>query len=161
MPQNIEIPTDPISRRVLKILIAETERVLKEKKKVVTKTTIDSLTGETKETDTRAIITMLANESLQFIIQGRKKGAKYPGRVVNGKFEVFDELKKWKEVTGFEGSDFILAKTISEKGIKPVAIMFEVLANVEQQVYAVIQQEWNIEVSNDVVEDLIQSFRGL
>ena len=161
MFDELRIPTKEISDRVLDLLILETERVLAEKKKVITGKTLRSLSGQSSETSRRVLIKFLADESLNFIQQGRRKGAKYPGRVVNGKFEVFPELKRWKEAVGFQGSDFILARSISEKGIKPTPIIEEVLGRVEQRVYDIIDEEWTEVAGEFVLSEVRQSFRAL
>ena len=157
----IEIPTAKIADRVIDLLIREIELELKARKKVVTGRTLKSLTGVSDESFRRAFIKVLSDPSLGYIISGRRKGAKYPGEVVDGKFELFPEVREWKEKVGFGGTDFVLARAISENGIKPTPIIQTVLARVQQRVYDIILDEWTEEVRTEVFSDIRQSFRGL
>lgn len=95
---------------------------LTQRGKVVTGQTIDSLEVdfELLGTDYRFVVS--ADKSLLFIQTGRRKGAKYPMKKVNGEFVLVDRLKLWKDTVGFNGPDFILARSIVIKGIKGVPI---------------------------------------
>ena len=113
-------------------------------KKVVTARTVKSVRAVTTFSNTKVTISAFGGEGMPFIIKGKPANTKYPldykgtkvgksGRSVKV-FELKPKLKDWKAVTGFGGSDFMLAKAIAENKREPVDIATVAISYLSKQV---------------------------
>lgn len=110
-------------RKTGELLVDTIKGQLVDARKVATKRTINSIQYEIAIQGDNIKITITADKSLLFIESGRRKGAKLPVKNVNGKFELVDRLQEWVDAVGYTGSHYLLAKGISERGIKPTNII--------------------------------------
>ena len=147
---------EQIGQEVLTILLNEYRETLTQYKKVATRKTIESLRGEQDATTNRIILKVTANESLFFIISGRRKGARLPVRKVGDKFELVTELQEWKVAVGYRGADYILAKGISERGIKGIPITSIVLQNKKQKILELITRRF-ADISQEALVNTIKT----
>lgn len=149
-----------IGQEVINILLEEYRTTLIQYKKVATRKTIQSLRGDQDATTNKVIIKINANESLFFIISGRRKGAKLPVRKVNGQFELVPELREWKVAVGYRGADYILAKGISERGIKGIPITSIVLEKVQDRINELILRRFAVIVRDQAINQIKTGFRA-
>ena len=150
---------EQVGQEVISILLSEYRETLIQYKKVATRKTIESLIGDQDVTTNSLVIKIRARESLFFIISGRRKGAKLPVRKVNGRFELVPELREWKIAVGYRGSDYVLARGISERGIRGVPITSIVLKNVQDKVNELILRRFAAIVQEETVERIKTGFK--
>lgn len=95
---------------------------LQQNGKVVTGRTAESVSAKTDfaSSDSKADILVTGGDGMKFIIEGKAAGTKFPVRKVGSRFELVPELKAWKAVVGFGGSDFLLARSIANNPRAPV-----------------------------------------
>ncbi len=91
-------------------------------KKVVSGATAKSVRTESETEDEEATISVFAGEGMKYIVEGKPANTKYPMRKEGNKFVLLDELRYWKKLVGFKGSDFILARTIAQNERKGIDI---------------------------------------
>lgn len=133
------------------------ETILQSKKKVATRKTINSLEIET----TPYGFQVKSNKSLLFIERGRKKGAKRPVYKSGGVFKLFPDLEEWKVAVDYQGSDYMLAKGISERGIPATPILDPVSQMVEKSNEVAITKAFGLDLKVSSVLDARDAFRGL
>jgi hypothetical protein len=103
-------------------LIQQIERGLKQSvvitlfdlNKVVSGATAKSVRTESETDNEEATISVYAGGGMKYIIEGKPANTKYPMKKEGNKFVLLDELKYWKKLVGFQGSDFLLARTIAQ-----------------------------------------------
>ena len=101
-------------------------------KKVVSGATAKSVRTEAETDNEEATISVFAGQGMKYIVEGKPANTKYPMKKEGGKFVLLDELDYWKKLVGFQGSDFILARTIAQnarQGIDIAAKTIEVFEN--------------------------------
>lgn len=103
-------------------------------KKFATRKTVNSIEYEVIINANSISVKIFSNISLVFIESGRRKGAKLPVKKTANGFELVDELKEWVEAVNFTGSYFLLARKISERGIKGVPITDLVLQRIGKDI---------------------------
>jgi len=96
-------------------LVSSTIITLKSLEKVVSGATARSVRTESDISEEEATISVFAGSGMKYIIEGKPANTKYPIKKEGGKFVLVDELRYWKKLVGFKGSDFILARTIATK----------------------------------------------
>jgi hypothetical protein len=82
--------------------------------KVVSGATAKSVRTESETDNEEATISVYAGCGMKYIIEGKPANTKYPMKKEGNKFVLLDELKYWKKLVGFQGSDFLLARTIAQ-----------------------------------------------
>ncbi len=82
--------------------------------KVVSGATAKAVRTESETDNEAATISVFAGGGMKYIVEGKPANTKYPMKKEGGKFVLLDELKYWKKLVGFKGSDFILARTIAQ-----------------------------------------------
>lgn len=122
------------------ILVDLYKNTLVQNRKFATKKTHRSIEYKIIISPTEIKIQILSNISLLFIEKGRRKGAKLPVKKVGGKFELVDELKEWVKAVGYGGSHYVLAKRISERGIKGTPITAIVIAKLGNKLDKLISE---------------------
>lgn len=138
-----------------------TKNILLRNGKRATGKTIESIRGETEATATSIKIRIKGKKSLLFVITGRRKGAPLPVRKVGSRFELFPELKAWKQAIGFSGADFLLARAISKKGIPPLPLPSLIVQENRSLIISEITQIYVREVGQVAGNIVRQNFRGL
>lgn len=123
--------TDLIPKAVLdrmqNDLIASAVIALRKNDKVATGKTVQSIRGETKRTKEGIDIYIYGAGGLKYIIEGKPANTKLPVRKVGNTFELLGSLKDWKNIRGFQGSDFILARAIARNKREPIDISGQTL----------------------------------
>lgn len=151
---------EQVGQEILNNLLDEYRTTLIQNKKVATRKTIESLRGDQDATENRIILKINANESLLFIISGRRKGAKLPVRKVSGRFELVPELREWKIAVGYRGADYILAKGISERGIEGIDITAMVIEKTRNKINELILKRFAAMVRDQAVDQIKTGFRA-
>ncbi len=95
-------------------LVTSTVVTLKELNKIVSGATARSIRGETEIDNDEATINIFGGFGLKYIIEGKPANTKYPMKKEGNKFVLVDELRYWKKLVGFQGSDFVLARSIAK-----------------------------------------------
>lgn len=90
--------------------------------KVVSGATAKSVRSESETDNEEATISVFAGQGMKYIVEGKQANTKYPMKKEGGKFVLVDELRYWKKLVGFQGSDFILARTIAQNERKGIDI---------------------------------------
>ena len=120
------------------------EQELRIKRKVVTKKTTNSLKASSDISDLSQLTAeVTTGKSLQYIIRGRNPNGKFPVQKVNGKFELFPDLAKWKRTLNLKMPDYMLSRKIARDGIKPTPIISDALdkLNIEDRLEAAFEQD--------------------
>jgi len=117
-----------------KKLATSTVVALKRKDKVVTSKTARSVRVESERTENSIQSKIFAGGGMKYIVEGKPANTKLPMRKVGSQWELMPELKSWKAITGFAGSDFLLARFIAKNKRDPVDIAGETLT-VFQELY--------------------------
>lgn len=144
-----------LGQKVGILYVDEYKGVLTDYKKVATARTIRSISYEIIIRSNGVRIKIQADKGLFFIESGRKKGGKLPVRKTADGFELFPRLQEWVEAVGYGGSHYLLAKGISERGIKGIPITEIVLQQIAQEVDRLVV---NI-VREEVVQNLIRELK--
>jgi len=147
---------DKLGILISKILADAYRRLLQEKKKVATRTTINSIKGDYRLTKDGVTAFVEADQGLFFIEKGRRPGGKLPVRKVGDKFRLVPRLQLWKNAVGFGGSDFLLARAIAKKGVKGVDITGEVLDAERVN----ISYEVGVTVTEDITDVIVQELKN-
>lgn len=100
---------------------------LKKNDKIATGKTAQSIRTEAEVTDKGIEISVYAGGGMEYIIKGKPANTKLPVRKVGNRFELFQDIKDWKAVRGFRGSDFVLARAIAANKQDPIDIPGETL----------------------------------
>lgn len=108
-------------------LIASAVIALRKQDKVVTGKTARSIRGETKRSKQGIDIYIYGSGGLKYIIEGKPANTKLPVKKVGNTFELLGSLKDWKNIRGFRGSDFVLARAIARNKIEPIDIAGQAL----------------------------------
>lgn len=145
----------PPLKQTGEILVSSIKETLKLFRKVATRKTIRSVRYEVEIGNGKATVTVWAEKSYQYILSGRRKGAKRPVRKVGNKFVLVQELLEWTKAVNYTGSHYLLAKGISERGIKGVPITKIALGKVEKEVIEIITKY----VSEGLAKGAADSFR--
>jgi hypothetical protein len=95
-------------------LVNSTVITLKQLDKIVSGATARSIRGETEIDNEEATISIFGGFGLKYIIEGKPANTKYPMKKEGNKFVLVDELRYWKKLVGFQGSDFVLARSIAK-----------------------------------------------
>ena len=95
---------------------------LQQNGKIVSGRTAKSVNAKTKFSSSvsEADINVSGDDGMKFIIEGKPAKTKFPVRKVGSRFELVPELKSWKALVGFGGSDFLLARSIANNPRAPV-----------------------------------------
>jgi hypothetical protein len=142
------------------ILISKYRDVIKRTKKVATGKTIAGIKIEGSTTGITASIKVIAPKSLQHIEKGRRKGAKLPVRKVGDRFELVPALEEWKRAVGYKGSDYMLAKGISERGIKPTPITQNVIKESAAPLLSITTLYFSEIVANSAFADMTKILKN-
>ena len=121
-PSLINLISDAQLNKVKGDLITSTVVALQQLKKIVTAETARSVRGEVERGKDFADIDIIAGGGMKYIIEGKPPNTKLPMKKVGGEFVLFDRLKDWKNIIGFDGSDFVLARAIAKNERKPVDV---------------------------------------
>jgi len=133
------LETDEMVREISVILEDELKGILVQYKKLATKKTYNSVRPESDVTINRANIKVFALESLQFIVSGRRPGAKLPVRKNGDQFELVPELQEWVRAVSFTGSYFLLARSIARRGIKGIPVVDLMMEKARPKIMDVIR----------------------
>lgn len=101
--------------------------------KVVSGATAKSVRTESETDNEEATISVFAGQGMKYIVEGKPANTKYPMKKEGGKFVLLDELKYWKKLVGFQGSDFILARTIAQNERKGIDISSKTMKVFEEK----------------------------
>lgn len=152
---------EEMGREIVSLLVRQYQETLTRNRKVATRKTVESVTGEADVTTNEVNIKITANQSLFFIISGRRRGAKLPVRRVGDRFELFPDLQEWKVAVGFRGNDYVLARAISEKGIEGVPITNMVLDAVGDDVRRIVSTTLARVLGAAAANEIRESFRQI
>ena len=112
--------------------------------KIVTGKTARSVRTEMSRKPDSVEISLIGGEGMKYIIEGKPANTKYPVKKVGDKFELVDSLKDWKNIRGFQGSDFLLARQIAENSRDPVDVAGATL-DVYEELYS---EDFNSKILN-------------
>ncbi len=146
-----------LGEKVGTLYVEAYQDVLSEYRKVATGKTIKSISYRITLLPNGVNIKIQADKGLFFIQTGRRKGAKLPVRKTATGFELFPQLQEWVEAVGYTGSHYLLARSISEKGIKGIPITEIVIQQLAQQVNALILQT----IGQHAMQNLVREVRGI
>lgn len=82
--------------------------------KNVTGKTIRSIRSDSSIVDESLEIDTVGGGWVEYIIDGKPAGTKLPVENVGGEFRLVRDLENWKNVVGFGGTDFQLARHIAD-----------------------------------------------
>ena len=114
-------------RQIRSDLGASAVLALKRNDKIATAKTAKSIRTDDERTDQFIDIGLYAGEGMEYIIKGKPPNTKLPVRKVGNKFELFQNIKDWKAVRNFRGSDFLLARAIARNRQEPIDIPAQTL----------------------------------
>lgn len=143
-----------LGRIIGQIVVEATEKSLFEFGKVVTRKTIDSLRFEVELNDSELIIKLIARDSFLFIMTGRRPGGKLPVENVGGQWRLKPDLEAWKKAVGYLGADYVLAKSIADKGIPPTPVLSRVQEIIEAPIKNAITAFVGKEISKNIATEL-------
>ena len=129
-----------VLNRIGTLFVDEYQQTLVKARKVATRKTIISIDYELTITSTFVKVTITADKSLLFIEKGRRKGAKRPVKKVGDKFELVEPLQEWVRAVGYTGSEYLLAKGISERGIEPTKITEIVVERIDKELRELLNE---------------------
>ena len=91
---------------------------------IVSAKTSKSVRSETSLDSSRTIanISGFGGGGLPFITKDKPANTKFPMKKVGDRFELVPDLKNWKALTGFGGSDFLLARSIAKNPRRAIDI---------------------------------------
>ena len=118
----IKLIQDSVFETAKNDLVVSSVLALKRLNKVVTGKTAQSMRGEYVRSDDNVEFSVYGSAGLKYILEGKPANTKLPVKKTGGKFELVQELKDWKAIVNFKGSDFILARTIAENKRDPVDV---------------------------------------
>lgn len=150
-----------MSGEIIRLLVEQYRAELIKVRKVVTRKTYESIAGRDDVTTNKVLIQITANESLFFIISGRRRGAKLPVRKVGDRFELVPDLQEWKVAVGYRGSDYVLARGISERGIEGIPITTMVLDATRDKIRVIVTESLARIFAESVANDIRMSFRQI
>lgn len=152
---------DELVNEVSMIMEDNLKDILLKYRKFATKKTYSSVRSEDDTTENRAVIRLLALESLRFIVSGRRPGAKLPVRKTGDGFELVPELKEWVKAVGFTGHYFLLARSIARKGVKGVPIVELMIEKSRPQIMDAIRRRTVDNARGVIIKDLRLSFKNI
>lgn len=141
-------------QEIVTLLEQTYKSVLVENRKVATRRVLNSIKGQFQEQAKGAIIKILADQGLFYIESGKRANTKLPVRKVGDKFELFPRIQEWRDVVGFGGSDYQLAKAIAKKARKGVPITEIVLQRALPQIRLLVRQWLRNEFTNFFVAEV-------
>jgi hypothetical protein len=151
MNENLKKALDTIGADVIKEL---TKQLIQQKKKSSGEL-IDSLDYNTIDVIDGIILNIMANDTLKYVDQGRRKGAKQPP--VQG---IIPWIKKnnikIKGVKSVEQTAFVIAKSISKKGIKPTKVIEKTKNNVMKNITELVKKA-SIEDINQMINEILNT----
>lgn len=100
---------------------------LKQLDKVVTGKTAQSIRTESERKEGLIEISVFGGAGMKYILEGKPANTKLPVEKKGNKFELVQELKDWKNIRNFKGSDFLLARAIAKNPRDPVDIASKAL----------------------------------
>lgn len=100
--------------------------------KVATAKTVKSVRTESQKTNEDVSISVFAGGGAKYIVEGKPANTKMPVKKTANGWELVQELKDWKAVRGFEGSDWQLARTIAKNKREPIDVGTKTLEIFEQ-----------------------------
>lgn len=95
---------------------------LKRLDKIATARTAQSIRTEGAILNDGLEFDVYAAAGMKYIIEGKSPNTKMPVKKVGDKYELFPEIKDWKAVRNFRGSDFMLARAIARNEQKPIDV---------------------------------------
>lgn len=115
---------DSVFRNLREEAVASVVLALQKNDKIVSGKTAKSIRSEIEFPDNQdeANISVVGGEWLRYIIEGKPANTKLPVRKTSDGWELVQDLKNWKAIVGFGGSDFLLARTIAKNPRAPVDI---------------------------------------
>jgi len=146
--------------RVSNLMVEAYKRILIEKKKVATRTTIKSLKAGHRLRKDGVTAYVSADKGLFFIQSGRRPGGKLPMRKTGGQWRLVERLEKWKRAVNFGGPDFLLARSIARKGVKGVDITGMVLEEERANIAHEIAQAATEDIKDVTVRELRNAFKN-
>jgi len=150
-----------IADRVIALWEEGHRAALKRHRKIATRRVFDSILGIRDVRDNRLTIEIEADEGWFWINKGRRPGGKYPVEKRGNRFRLVPRLRRWKQAVGFNGPDFLLARSIAVNGIDPVPLNETVDELVGTDIENAIEFELD-DFLNNHVDDMINfSLRGL
>lgn len=93
---------------------------LKRLDKVVTGKTAKSITTDSNVGNEEIDISVFGGGATKYIIEGKPANTKLPMKKNGSKWELVQELKDWKAIRGFGGSDYLLARAIAKNKREPI-----------------------------------------
>lgn len=112
-----------VGMQVGELGLRQYEHFLTVNQKIVSEQTLRSIHYVIAFTEQYLTITFRANiNGLFWIERGKRANTKLPVTKVGGRFELVENLKQWKEQVGFDGGDFVLARTIARNPRAPLPI---------------------------------------
>lgn len=134
MSDVIRLITDRFINDLNKKLGTSTVVALKRLDKVVSGQTAKSVRVDSERTEGAIESKVYAAGGMKFIVEGKKANTKLPMRKVGDRWELVPQLKSWKAIVGFGGSDYLLARYIAKNERAPVDVASETLT-VFQELY--------------------------
>lgn len=151
---------DGVGIRVSTILAEAYRRVLTQKNKIATRTTINSIKGGHRKNRDGVTAYVSADRGLFFIQSGKRANTKLPMKKTGGKWRLVERLELWKNAVGFGGPDFLLARSIARKSRKGIDITGQVLEEERANIMHEIGVEVTDEVENVLVQELKDAFKN-
>jgi len=127
MATYIQLVPDSFFDQVQKDLGTSTVVALQRLNKIVSGKTARSVRTERKRSATAVDIALIGGEGMKYIIEGKEANTKYPVVKKGDQFELVQNLKDWKALVNFQGSDFLLARSIALNPRDPVDVAGETL----------------------------------
>ena len=88
----------------------------------MTAETARSVRGETTKGKDFVDIGILAGGGMKYIVEGKPANTKLPMQKVGGEWQLFQRLSDWKNIIGFDGPDYLLARSIAKNKRDPVDV---------------------------------------
>lgn len=142
------------------VIVESVKDTLRLFRKVATRKTIRSIRYEVSIKEGIATVSIWAIEEYRYILSGRRKGAKRPVRKVGNKFVLVENLLEWTKAVNYTGSHYLLAKGISERGIKGIPITKIALQKVEKEIEQIITEYMRDGLAGLAREGLRNAYRG-
>lgn len=132
--------------------ISELTKQLISEGKVSSGNLINSLDYEVLETVNGLVLTILADDYLKYVDQGRRPGKRPPQKYI----------LKWVESKGIkigkqskEQTSFIIARSIGKKGIKPTNVIKNTQKIISNNIQSLIKKGIEIDI-DDYIKNLLQ-----
>ena len=145
---------------VSNILADAYRRILAEKKKIATRSTINSITPRHRLKKDGVVAYVESGKGLFFIENDKRANTKLPVRKVGGKFKLVPELEAWKKAVGFGGPDYLLARSLAKKPRKGIDITGMVLEDERANIAFEIGQIVTDDIEKTTVNELRNAFKN-